>query len=193
MNQKLFYSECNALTHKEFPWGENLQNNPFFCFLTKIRPRGWPSPSQYAVFLTGIVLNSNLGIFNYCFIILPAIFKTWNSLIMMPVFFWFFLIMWKWTWPKLCFTIPTILNFLNYSAMVPCLRLTWITFSSDHWGVWTANLNFEPSLKLWSCHAQDLLGLQIPVITGGFELLNSCIQSSYLMAFQLTSIASVIP
>ena len=30
------------------------------------------------------------------------------------------------------------------------------------------------------CRAQDLLGSQIPVTTGGFELRISCIQSSYL-------------
>ena len=30
------------------------------------------------------------------------------------------------------------------------------------------------------CRAQDLFGSQIPVITGGFELRISCIESSYL-------------
>ena len=29
-------------------------------------------------------------------------------------------------------------------------------------------LNFEPSFKLHCCRAQDLLGSQIPVTTGGF-------------------------
>ena len=32
------------------------------------------------------------------------------------------------------------------------------------------HFNFEPSLKLQWCRAQDLFGSQIPVTTGGFEL-----------------------
>ena len=36
--------------------------------------------------------------------------------------------------------------------------------------------NFEPSLKLRWCRAQDLFGSQIPVTTGRFELRISCIK-----------------
>ena len=39
---------------------------------------------------------------------------------------------------------------------------------------------FEPKFKLRWCRDGDLLGPQIPVTTGGFELRTSCIQSSYL-------------
>ena len=37
--------------------------------------------------------------------------------------------------------------------------------------------NFEPSLKLRCCCAEDLFGSQIPVTAGGFEWRISCIQS----------------
>ena len=37
--------------------------------------------------------------------------------------------------------------------------------------------NFEPTFKLRWCRARDLLGSQIPVTTGGFELRISGIQS----------------
>ena len=40
--------------------------------------------------------------------------------------------------------------------------------------------NFEPSFKLRWYRARDLLGSQIPVTTGGFELRISCTRSSYL-------------
>ena len=41
-------------------------------------------------------------------------------------------------------------------------------------------ISFEPSFKLRWCCARDLLGSQIPVTTGGFEMQTSCIRSSYL-------------
>ena len=37
--------------------------------------------------------------------------------------------------------------------------------------------NLEPSFKVRWCSAQDLLGSQIPMTTGGFELRISCIRS----------------
>ena len=40
--------------------------------------------------------------------------------------------------------------------------------------------NFQSSFKLRRCLARDLLRLQIPVITRGFELRTSCIRCSYL-------------
>ena len=46
--------------------------------------------------------------------------------------------------------------------------------------------NFEPSFKLRWYRAQDLLGSQIPVTTGGFELRISCIRSSYLTHLALS-------
>ena len=40
--------------------------------------------------------------------------------------------------------------------------------------------NFEPGFKLRFCRTRDLLGSQIPVTTGGFELRIFCIKSRYL-------------
>ena len=40
--------------------------------------------------------------------------------------------------------------------------------------------NLEPSFKLRWCRGRDLLGSQIPVTTGRFELRISCIRSRYL-------------
>ena len=45
--------------------------------------------------------------------------------------------------------------------------------------------NFERSFKLRWDRARDLLGLQIPVITGGLELQIVCIRSSYLTHYAI--------
>ena len=82
---------------------------------------------------------------------------------------------------KLCFFIRNLCIFPIPSALkslILTLKLQTYPIKAAYFIL--IYFNFESSFKLRWCRALDLLGSQILVITGGFELQISCIQSSGL-------------